>query len=86
MATERSNDVRAFRSFLDEKLSNGGASLTLDECLDLWDAETQSATERDETVQAVREALDDMLAGDTGIPARDFLAQARRKYNLPERP
>ncbi len=79
MATERSNDVRAFRSFLDEKLSNTGASLTLDDCLDLWDAETQSATEPEETVQAVREALDDTRAGDTGIPAREFLAQARRE-------
>jgi len=58
----------------------------LDECLELWDIETQSATDREETVQAVRESLDDMRAGDTGIPASEFLAQARRKYNLPERP
>jgi hypothetical protein len=84
MATDRSNDLRAFKHFIDEKLSNGGGNLTVDEVLSLWDIETQSATERQETVQALREALDDMRSGDTGIPAREFLAEARRKYDLPE--
>ena len=31
LATDRSNDVRAFRDFLDERLSHGAADLTLDE-------------------------------------------------------
>lgn len=35
MDTKRINDVSAFRNFLDEKLSNGGTSLTLDEVLSL---------------------------------------------------
>jgi hypothetical protein len=86
MATDRSNDLRAFKSFVDQKLSNGGASLTLDEALGLWDIETQPATEREETVKALKEALDEMRAGDTGIPAREFVAEARRKYGPPERP
>jgi hypothetical protein len=86
MSTDRSNDLRAFKSFVDQKLSNGGANLTLDEALGLWDLETQPATEREETVQALREALDDMRAGDRGISAREFLAEARRKYDLPESP
>ncbi len=86
MATDRTNDPRAFRDFLDAKLSNGGADLTLEECLALWDYENESDEERDATVHAVREALDDMRAGDTGIPAREALADIRRKHNLPERP
>jgi hypothetical protein len=86
MATDRRNDLKAFRSFVDQKLSNGGANLTLDEALSLWDFETQPSTERAETVQALREALDDMRAGDTGTPAREFLSETRLKYQLPELP
>src|SRR5271165_6363245 len=33
MATERANDLRAFRQFIDEQFSNGGSSLTLEEAL-----------------------------------------------------
>ena len=84
MATERANDLRAFRDFADGKLSNGGADLTLDEALSLWEVENQGEEERAATVQAVREALDDMKAGDTGIPAREYLADVRRRHNLPE--
>lgn len=46
MATERINDVRAFRSFLNEKLSNEGTSLTLDEALGLWEYENASDEQR----------------------------------------
>ena len=33
MPIERVNDVRAFRQFIDEQLSNGASELTLDETL-----------------------------------------------------
>lgn len=83
MATERANDLRAFRDFADAKLSNGGAEPTLDEAIALWDIENAPDDERDATVEAVKEALADMRAGDKGIPAREFLAEMRRKYQLP---
>ncbi len=86
MATGRANDLRAFRDFLDAKLSNGGGELTPEECLELWQVENKSPDERAATAQAVREALDDMRAGDTGIPAREAIAEIRRKHSLPERP
>jgi hypothetical protein len=83
MAVERANDLRAFRDFADAKLSNGGVELTLDEAIALWDIENASDDERAATVEAVKEALADMRAGDKGVPARDFLAEMRRKYQLP---
>jgi len=83
MATERSNDLRAFRDFADSRLSNEGSALTLDEALGLWDIENATEDERASTVEAVREALSNMRAGDTGIPAREFIADIRRRYNLP---
>ncbi len=86
MATERANDLRAFRDFLDAKLSNGGGDLTLEECLELWEVKNEGPQERAATVQAVREALDDMRAGDTGLPARDAIAEIRRRHSLPEPP
>ena len=86
MAIDRVNDLFAFKSFIEEKLANGGASLTLDEALARWEYENQTAEERSAEVDAVREALDDMRAGDSGTPAREFLADLRRKYQLPARP
>jgi hypothetical protein len=84
MATERINDPRAFREFLDARLSEEGDGLTLDEYLGLWEHENQADEERAAAVQAVREALDDMRAGDTGIPAKAAIAELRRKHKLPE--
>ncbi len=86
MAVDRVNDLFACKSFIEEKLASGGASLTLDEALARWEYENQTAEERSAAVDAVREALDDMRAGDRGTPAREFLADLRRKYQLPARP
>ena len=41
-ATGRSNDLRAFRWFVDEKLSHGEADLTLEVSLTYWEYENQS--------------------------------------------
>jgi hypothetical protein len=79
MATERANDLRAVRDFANEQLSNGVTELTLEQCLNLWETERQTDEEREVTIQAVREALDDMRAGDTGVPAREAIAELRRK-------
>lgn len=84
MATDRLNDLRAFRDFADHKLARGEDDLTLDEALELWESENQS-DDRATTVQAVREALDDMRAGDVGVPASEAIAELRRKHKLPQR-
>jgi hypothetical protein len=82
MTTDRTNDLAAFRHFIDEQLAQGATSLTPAQCLELWEIENISDEERAAAVEAVREALDDMRAGDTGVPADEFLAELRRKYNL----
>lgn len=85
MATDRGNDLRAFTSFANEKLSNGEAILTLDDALCLWDYENQTDAEREAAVQAIRQGLADVEAGRVW-PAREAIADLRRKYNLPELP
>jgi hypothetical protein len=83
MATERIDDLRAFRDFVDAQLDNGGSSLTPEECLDLWIMENSSDEEREEAVAAIRQGLDDMYAGRTRS-AREAIAELRRKHELPE--
>ena len=63
MAADRRNDIRAFQSFVDEKLSDGGAGLTLDEALDLWEYENYPEEEREETLEAIRRGLADVNSG-----------------------
>lgn len=81
METARANDLKAFRDFADAKLSNGGADLTLDEALDLWEYENSPEDEREATLQAIREGLEDMHAGRTR-DAREVLLELRKKHNL----
>jgi predicted transcriptional regulator len=81
MAHERWNDLRAFLRFVDEKLESGGESLTLDDALSLWDDETQTEEEREETIQAIQRGLDDMHAGRT-VDAFEAIAELRKKHNL----
>jgi hypothetical protein len=83
MVNDRRDDLKAFHEFIGQQLANGGASLTPAETLALWEIRHSSGQEHAATVEALRVALDDMRAGDAGIPARDFLAELRRKYQLP---
>jgi len=85
MATGRINDPRAFRDFLDAKLANGGATLTLDDALEIWEHENQTEQERDETLEAIRRGFADVEAGRVR-PAREAISELRRRHNLPEFP
>lgn len=82
MAIDRANDLKAFRDFADDRLANGGADLTLDEALALWEYENQPEAEREETLEAIRRGFADVDAGRVR-PAREALAELRRKHDLP---
>ena len=84
MATDRRDDLRAFRDFVDKQLGNGGAGLTLEECIGLWDIENQSDQERDETLAAVHQGLEDMRTGRVR-PFEEFDREFRMTHNLPPR-
>lgn len=83
MATDRTNDLRAFRDFADEQLAHDGADLTLDEALARWAYENSSDEEREETVRAIQRGLDDMHAGRTR-PAEEALRELCRKHGIPQ--
>jgi hypothetical protein len=84
MATERANDPRAFRDFLDAKLDGGADSLTLHEYLDLWEYENSPEQEKEETLRAIQQGLADVAAGRTR-PFEDFDREFRQKHGLPPR-
>jgi hypothetical protein len=81
MSMERLDDLSAFRDFVNSRLDEGGSTLTPEECLGLWIFENSSDEERAEVLAEIRLGLEDLNAGRTR-PARDALAELRRKYNL----
>ncbi len=86
MAAGAFDDARAFRDFLDAKLSDVGVGLSLQEALGLWEYETLADEDRSESARAIQEALDDMHAGDVGTPAEDFVQELRRRHGLSDLP
>jgi predicted transcriptional regulator len=83
MATDRTNDLRAFRRYIDDHLTNSAVEMTLDEALVNWEIENQTDEQRQETIEAIREGLADVDAGRTR-PAEDVIRDLCRKYNIPD--
>ena len=83
MATERINDSRAFRDFLDAKLEDVDATLPLDEALFEWEMENQTDEEQEETFRAIQRGFDDIDAGRVK-PAGEALRQICQKLGLPD--
>ena len=79
MATERINDLSAFRGFIDQRLASGQTNVTLEEALINWELENQTDEEREETLEAIRLGLDDMNEGRT-VDAFEFVERMRRKF------
>ena len=55
MATERANDARAFRDFLDANLGGDDENLTLYEYLDLWEYQNSPNEAKEETLRAIQQ-------------------------------
>jgi hypothetical protein len=79
MATERANDLQAFKSFVEEQLACEIVP-TVDEVVARWEYENESPEEREATLEAIREGFADVDAGRV-MPAREAVAELRRKHN-----
>ncbi len=84
MSIARANDPRAFRDFLDTKLSSGGEDRSLEELIGLWEYENQTDAEQEETLAAIRRGLADVEAGRTR-PLEEFDREFRQKHGLTPR-
>ena len=59
--------------------------MTPENPLDVWHSQNPPATDFDDTVAAVREALADMEAGDAGTPFEEFDRDFRLRHGMPPR-
>src|SRR5215472_1925914 len=83
MPTDTVEELREFHRFLTDKLSADGINLSPEEALDEWRRAHPQSQAFDEDVAAIREALDDMAAGDPGIPFDEFDRDFRKRHDLP---
>jgi hypothetical protein len=82
MSTDANNELLSFHQFVTEQLNTGRPPLSPEEALEAWRLQNRSPEEMAEDVQAIREALDDMDAGDTGVPWEEFDREFRKRHNL----
>lgn len=75
-------ELEQFAQFVRERLSNGGAELSLDELFDLWRTENPSDDLYAENVAAVNAAIEDFKNGDRGSPAGEHSDQLRREFGI----
>jgi hypothetical protein len=85
MSTDAQFELRGFHEFVGHKLADGETTLSPEEVLDQWRAAHRSDAEMAEDVAAVREALDDMAAGDIGATLAEFDRDFRQRHGLAER-
>jgi hypothetical protein len=81
MSTDNSSDLNAFIAFANAKLQ-AGEDWSLDQALSHWHVMNMTEEEADEIDALVQEALDDIEAGDKGIPIDEVFAEIEAKYGL----
>lgn len=77
--------IDSFHRYATERLGNGGAELSIDELFELWRIENPTPEELYTDVLAVKAALRDMEAGDTGQRFEEFQREFRAKNNIGDR-
>lgn len=77
MSTSTPTEAESFQSFLAKEIANGGRHKSPEELVQDWRRERQ---EFDEAVIAVREAIDDMNAGDRGRPLDEVMRDIRARH------
>lgn len=73
-------EIDSFHRFAVEKLGNGGADFTLEECLQMWRADC----ERAETVEAINRSIGDIEAGRVQT-LEEVDAEIRREFGFAPR-
>jgi hypothetical protein len=78
MAREGVSELEAFRDFVDQQIESGQADQSPENVLRQWQIERAQLME---SVRAVKEGLEDMDAGDTGRPLREFMEEFKAANN-----
>jgi hypothetical protein len=81
MSTDFNQELQSFQEFIVQQLSSG-EPISPEEALDAWRTQHPSPEQYQEDVAAIREALADMEAGDTGRPFDEFDREFRKRHSL----
>jgi hypothetical protein len=76
------NDLAEFHAFIGSQLQTGEADISPEEALEMW-RDQCAAKAGDDATDDLREALDDMAAGDAGLPFEEFNREFRRQNQIP---
>ena len=76
------SELASFHEFLSHKVKEFGTSASPEEMLDLWRVTRPSETDFRRDVKAVQDAIDEMKAGDLGIPLSEFDSEFRKKHSV----
>lgn len=84
MSTDAHQELVSFHQFVGEQLHSDRPCLSPEEALELWRLQNRSPDDEEykADVEAIREALADMDAGDTGRPWEEFDREFRKRHNL----
>ena len=82
MSIDANSELQSFHQFVTEQLATGEQPISPEEALDIWRVQHPSPEQYAEDVLAIREALADMEAGDTGVPVEEYLLEFRKRHNL----
>lgn len=75
-------ELTSFRRFAEWRIGSEGPPASLDEVYEDWRSIRSSSGD----VEAIREALADMDAGEEGQPYEEFIEEMRQKYGLASAP
>jgi hypothetical protein len=84
--SKATGDLVSFNEFIGQRLKQGDDKLSPEEALDIWRSEHPLSEDFEDTVAALREALEEMDAGVPGIPAEQFFREFRERHGLPQQP
>lgn len=85
MSIDSNAELRSFGEYIAKIVENGDESISPEDAVVRWRMQNLSPEEFDEEVAAIREALDDMEAGDKGVPWEQVLKEINAEFGLKPR-
>jgi hypothetical protein len=79
-------ELAVFHRFIGDRLKEGQINLSPEEVLDLWRDEHPDSEDFADTVEALREAIEDLEAGAQTRPFEEFDRVFRAQHNIPVDP
>ena len=78
-------ELISFHRFIVDRLNGGQVDLSPEVVLDLWRAEHPDSEDFADTVEALREAIEDLEAGIQTRPFEEFDREFRALHNIPDK-